>query len=312
MEKPNTRKRRAKENARAEENARIQTEIAEDLAKLEEKIQKYWSKQDVCASPHDRRLLSTIVDRAVDMKKAWESYVEVDVMQPSTTNNNNFVTENQNFTGRQFYPRLANDFKCHKPSTKRTMCGFTPYFRCRKHFLTNPERSGNLNELDYPMVEGVKNFTKDPNGLPVMETITEGPQIFIYVKYNYQSDNTVGTYNEVGTDVFEAMALPDSGCTRTICNPEYARKCQLIIDHTEGMDMAGANGEMLSFIGSTNAVISYYGRVATIKIFVMKNFKQDFFLLSRRACQALQILPPEFPLPIQMCDPEKLTNPIVH
>ena len=108
------------------------------------------------------------------------------------------------------------------------------------------------------------------------------------------------------------MALPDSGCTRTICNPEYARKCQLRVDHTEGMDMAGANGEMLSCIGSTNAVISYYGRVATIKIFVMKNFKQDFFLLSRRACQALQILPPEFPLPIQMCDPEKLTNPIVH
>ena len=162
------------------------------------------------------------------------------------------------------------------------------------------------------MIEGNKNFTRDPNGLPVMPTITEGPQIFIYVRYNTNTDTSNDLFDNLETNVFEAMALPDSGCTRTICNPALAKKCQLEIDYTEGNDMTGANGETLDCIGSTRAVVAYFGMVVPIKIFVMRNFSPNFFLLSRRVCQALQILPPEFPLPVQMCNPKRLANPIVH
>ena len=68
MERPNTRKRRA------EENNRLQAEIAGDLAQLETKIATYWNRQDVYASAHDRRLLSQLLERATEMKEAWNSY----------------------------------------------------------------------------------------------------------------------------------------------------------------------------------------------------------------------------------------------
>ena len=97
MERPVTRKRKA------EETARLQTEIANDLAQLETKISRYWSIQEVYASAHDRRLLSTIKDRSIEIRNAWNSYVEVDVMQPKNTNNE-FVDRIRHQSREQFYP----------------------------------------------------------------------------------------------------------------------------------------------------------------------------------------------------------------
>ena len=79
--------------------------------------------------------------------------------------------------------------------------------------------------MDYPMIEGAKNFTRDPNGLPVMETITEGPQIFIYVKYNYQTDNMDGTYNKVATNDNSSRRrqshCPNTKSARQVSDPNY-------------------------------------------------------------------------------------------
>ena len=230
MERPITRKRKA------EETARLQTEIAEDLVELEAKISRYWSIQDVYGSAHDRRLLSTIRDRAIEMRNAWISYVEVDVMQPNT-NDTRFVNIIRQHSRDQYYPIYKNDQTCHEFLANGIKCGYTPYHRCPRHFLVNPERCGKLNELDYPMVEGNENYTRDPNGLPVMATITEGPQIFIYVRFNSNADIHNDLYDNLETNVFEAMALPDSGCTRTICNPGSYQIKHLAVLASKSLDI---------------------------------------------------------------------------
>ena len=100
MERLNTKRRRA------EENAHLQAKITEDLTQLETKILNYLSNQYDYASDHDAWIVSRFADRAFEMKKDWNSYVEMVNMRPNYTNNDNFVTKNGNNSREQFYPNL--------------------------------------------------------------------------------------------------------------------------------------------------------------------------------------------------------------
>ena len=236
---------------------------------------------------------------------------------------------------------------CRKTLHDGRKCGFVPYFKCRKHnpksFIRNSsnavqEASNDAtnievsvdNESDDELNTGFVNsvnavheanliqtvgnhhYLRDLNGQPIMENIVSTPLIYVYLKYDPSTTRRRGRYHTVHTTPYEVLAMPDSGCTRCLISERLAHACDLTIDRSQNTQMYAANRQPMNCIGGTRAVVSYFGKVISIKLYVMEEISTEYIMLSRRACQALQILPKDYPLPLQKCDFSILEDPPIH
>ena len=136
--------------------------------------------------------------------------------------------------------------------------------------------------------------------------------MYLYIKWNPIKEGNYGNYHNVQTKPFKALALPDSGSTRNVCTSRFAAKCNLEIDKNDKVKVYTANSQILECEGATRVVLSYFGQVMSAKIYIMKGISDEFLILSRRTCQALQVLPMEFPLPLHKCDFAVLEVPDIH
>ena len=166
--------------------------------------------------------------------------------------------------------------------------------------------------MNIPVVGDEHAYKLNRYGQPEMPSITESPLMYVYIKWNPIKEGNHGAYHKVQTKPFKALALPDSGSTRNICTSRFAAKCNLEIDTNDKVKVYTANSQMLECEGATRAVLSYFGRVMSAKIYIMKGISDEFLILSRRTCQALQILPMEFPLPLHKCDFAVMEVPSIH
>ena len=81
------------------------------------------------------------------------------------------------------------------------------------------------------------------------------------------------------------------------------------INAADNIKMFAANKTELKCIGSATVLLSYYGVVTLTKMYVMNDVSTDYLMLSKSVCVELQILPREFPLPIQRCRRNGIIDP---
>ena len=232
-------------------------------------------------------------------------------------------------------PRIKNDLRCRKFTRQGRRCNFDPYYKCLKHSKLARIQHG-INDdatiepsvmdgyddqdgyenrclaIDIPIVGDEHSYKVDRYGQPEMASVVETPLLYLYIKWNPIKEGDHGKYHNVATQPFKALALPDSGSTRNICTSKFAAKCKLEIDKNDKVKVYTANSQLLECEGATRAVLSYFGQVMSAKIYVMKGISDEFLILSRRTCQALQILPMEFQKPLHKCDFAILEVPTIH
>ena len=236
---------------------------------------------------------------------------------------------------RQFAnnPRMGSRYTCRVFLPDGRRCNFSPFYQCKKHW---PRSSNQVNQIagdmkgvafaddaeindpnmgfvnainsvthkrkfTFDTIGGEHWYDTDNNGQPIMIDSIATPMVYVYIKYN-PARSGKQTNSDTKHKTFKALAMPDSGCTQNICSPKFARMCHLVIDDKEKTQMYTANGQPLECKGSTKALLSYFGLVTPVKIFVMTGISNEYLMLSRKTCQRIQILPQEYPLPIQECD----------
>ena len=236
---------------------------------------------------------------------------------------------------RQFTnnPRMGSRQACRILLADGRRCNFSPFYQCKRHWPRPPNQVNQVagdnselaiadvaeeDDLNTGFVNAVNSVTHnrkfrfdtiggehwydtDGNGQPIMIDSIATPMVYVHIKYN-PAKNGKPTNGEIKHKAFKALAMPDSGCTQNICSPKFAKMCHLLIDDKENTQMYTANGQPLECKGITRALISYFGLVTPIKIFVMAGISNEYIMLSRKTCQRIQILPREYPLPIQECD----------
>ncbi|MEE3195240.1 MAG: retropepsin-like aspartic protease, partial [Candidatus Poribacteria bacterium] len=233
-------------------------------------------------------------------------------------------------------PRMGNAQGCWKWLPDGRRCGFTPFYQCKRHRQRNPnqvnqvagenvgigyveddlpqdvDRDPNMGftnavfyvshrqKLKFDTIGGENWYDTDENGQPIMVDSVATPMVYVYIRY--KPNGTQQRFAELEHKTFRALAMPDSGCTQNICSPRFARMCNLVVEERDTTQMYTANGQPLECKGSTKALLSYFGLVTPIKIYIIAGISNEYLMLSRKTCQRIQILPREYPLPIQECD----------
>ena len=225
-------------------------------------------------------------------------------------------------------PTIVYDGSCDKIVNGR-QCKFRPYYDCPKHYpalsialkkangqLVNDKDEQNYygkyvdedgNQLPYGQINAVYKFPPgagvdyfDDWGMPRITNPHDLPLLWIYIKAN-PSDKQ--------TKVSQALGLADSGCAKDICGVNYAAKCGLRVVTTDKAILYNASGQPMTCMGSARATISYFNVVAHIKIYVVRDISNEYIMLSKRTCQRIQVLPKEFPQPLQNMHFDYLQRP---
>ena len=225
-------------------------------------------------------------------------------------------------------PTIVYDMSCDKIVNGR-QCKFRPYYDCPKHYPAlsrilkkmngeyvededEQEYYGKYvdehgNQLPYNRVNAVYRFPPGPPveevdywGLPRVPNPQDLPLIWIYIKAEPSNRKT---------KVSEALGLADSGCAKDICGINYAAKCGLRVVPNDKVTLYNASGQPMECMGSARATISYFNVVAHIKVYVIRDISNEYLMLSKRTCQRIQVLPKEFPRPLQEMDFGYLQRP---
>ena len=109
------------------------------------------------------------------------------------------------------------------------------------------------------------------------------------------------------------QAIPDSGAMVPIIGKALADELGLKIDPTRTGDIRTANGSRLDVLGCVDIKAHYRGVRVLYSAYVTANQRAGLPYLSWRIMKRFWILHPDFPLPMQNCDPKKVTpvlNPI--
>ena len=243
----------------------------------------------------------------------------------------------QNQTRMQFIrPQLRG-----QPDLRCRACGFWPFFECKQHVksaeaaaagrkkyghlinrnvnvIDQPEADENEEHLYVNTINAIEDvvptmddgmYDRDENGLPIMTNPARTPLLFAFVRQDKREWLDEGCFRRVPTPITEVLCLPDSGCAKTIMHPKLAKMCQFEIDNTDNILLHAANGAPLESVGSVHAQLDYFGVVTYVKIFIVNGINDNYVYLDHHVCRYLNILPREFPLPLQRCNLSVLHNP---
>ena len=165
-----------------------------------------------------------------------------------------------------------------------------------------------INALDVVPTSSGANYRKDRHGLPVMDTPHATPLAYVRVR----QINVAPPQNYMRkTPTTEILALADSGATRTLMHINLAAECMFHdfnVDDT--VQMKAANGAILRCYGSATCLIEYFGHKVRQRVYIMNDIDPHMIFLSWDVMIAFQIIPREFPLPMEHCQLDNLAKPV--
>ena len=238
-------------------------------------------------------------------------------------------------------PRQTFDLKCRK-------CNKYPFWKCQSHFLGDAsvpqqryghlvrqgnfnaiEEDGNEKEIPYPeqnegyvnslyqhqinaydvtMVTSQDTFQRDLNGLPIMGAPHATPLCYVRIK---QLNVPPPTEHMTTTPTTEILAMFDTGATQSLMHIDLCNEAMMYeIDRNDIMQIVTANNQGIVILGSVRILIEYFGLKVREKVYICEGITRTHMFLSWRVGTTLQVLPNQFPLPIQHCNLDYLETPI--
>ena len=238
-------------------------------------------------------------------------------------------------------PKQNFDLKCR-------VCGFHPYWNCRNHFKGDVKKQiekyghlvrgqGTFNQLeedentkdvsdfapdgfvnklftnyvcanDVTMISAHDKYNRDRFGLPLMPNTRATPLTYVRVK---QLNAPPPTEFSTTNPTTEVLAMFDTGATQSLMHIKLADECVIReIDHDDRINILTANHGGINVIGSVRLLIEYFGMKVREKVYICEGITDTHVFLSWQCAIALQVVPREYPLPLQHCNLEELERPI--
>ena len=240
-------------------------------------------------------------------------------------------------------PKLNFDLKC-----RGRFCNVYPYWNCKTHFKGDVKvqieryghlvrRQGAFNQIeedentkdvgdyipdgfvnkiftnyvctnDVTMISARNTYNRDRLGLPLMPNTRATPLARIRVK-----QLNVPPPKEFSTTfpTTEVLAMFDTGATQSLMHAKLAEECAIKeIDTDDQINILTANHQGINVIGSVRLLIEYFGMKVREKVYVCEGITNKHVFLSWQCAIALQVIPREYPLPLQHCHLDMLERPI--
>ena len=158
------------------------------------------------------------------------------------------------------------------------------------------------------MITTRDSFDRDMFGLPMMTNQRATPLTYVRVK---QLNVPPPTEFSTTTPTTEVLAMFDTGATQSLMNVKLAEECLIKeIDQDDKINILAANYQGINVIGSVRLLIEYFGIKVREKVYVCEGITDKHIFLSWQCAIALQVVPREYPLPLQHCSLEELERPI--
>ena len=153
-------------------------------------------------------------------------------------------------------------------------------------------------QMNLDVIQRINNAQEDVTGPVVMNDPLQTPMV--WVQLCDKSD--IGDLS----CMTRVQAIPDTGAMVPIIGKALADELGLKIDPTRVGDIRTANGTPLDVLGCVDIKAHYRGVRVLYSAYVTANQRAAHPYLSWRIMKRFWILHPDFPLPMQHCDPKKI------
>ena len=100
--------------------------------------------------------------------------------------------------------------------------------------------------------------------------------------------------NSTDAKIFRIYTCPDTGCRRTLCGEDIAKKMNLTVKQSEQVRLKAANRSGMDYVGTGDMKLRFVGQTVVTKVIVTKSL-QGRLLVGRRDLKSLGVIHPNFP-----------------